>query len=416
MRLFILSVVLLAADATAPGAELLFHAEAAASRQTVLSHRADTRFNPASVLKVATTLLAVERLGIEHRYSTVLTCRGTCEIKAGVLLGDLVISGGGDPDFHAENAWLMAAALNEAGVTGISGDLLVRGVFWMGWEQGVENRERDMDRLALQSGARFLDAVQPGRWNRSLRAIWRDAAPRMGIASDRAPAVAIAGAVGIAGIADQNEQLLLTHLSAPLKDILRRFNVFSNNDIVRIAEPLGGAPAIQARLRTLVDGLPGEVEVSTASGEWRNRMTARQVLKLLWALRDLGRKKGFEMREVLPVPGCDPGSIARMFPRLASGSTARTAVVKTGTLSNTDGGVAVLSGFFESAGKGLIAFCVAAPSAGGALQRWRLAEQEWLLDLMQATGGAVPRSCGPVLTYSESNAEIIVPSVCGNSD
>ena len=137
-------------------------------------------------------------------------------------------------------------------------------------------------------------------------------------------------------------------------------------------------------------------------------MTARQVVRLLWALRDLGIRLRFVLEEVLPVPGCDPGPTPRMFPRLAAGASERTAVIKTGTLSTTDGGVAVLAGYFESRDKGPVAFCVAAPGAGGALRTWRIAEQEWLLDLMGQVGGAVPIECGPAPAYPETFAEVEV--------
>ena len=38
---------------------------------------------------------------------------------------DLIVLGGGDPDFHRENAFLLAHALNKLGVKTVRGDLRV---------------------------------------------------------------------------------------------------------------------------------------------------------------------------------------------------------------------------------------------------------------------------------------------------
>jgi len=120
---------------------------------------------------------------------------------------------------------------------------------------------------------------------------------------------------------------------------------------------------------------------------------------------------GLETHQILPLPGCDPGPVRRMFPALARGARARTTTVKTGTLTNTDGGVAVLAGSFESPDKGLVTFCVARPRAGGDLYRWRRVEQGWLLDLMTAVGGAAQTGCGPRLQFSDTLAQVTAAEV-----
>ncbi|MCD4750234.1 MAG: D-alanyl-D-alanine carboxypeptidase [Thermoanaerobaculales bacterium] len=408
MRLIFLALMLIpAAVAGAADPRLIYHS-ATDQGQEIWSSGADTLFNPASVVKVATTLLALERLGPESRYLTTFGCRGPCGVEEGRLIGDLVVAGGGDPDFHPENAWLVAHELRRLGIQSITGDLVITGSFWMGWEHGVEGREMDLERRSMLTGGRLRAALDPELWNQTLKATWEDAAPRHGWNEASPPAVRIGGSVS-AEVEDREKTVqILEHRSNPLRVILRRFNTFSNNDIVRIAQPFGGPRAVQAFLRALSGGLQGRVEVATASGEKVNRMTARQVIRLLWALRDLGLRLGFEPADLFPVPGCDPGPTPRMFPRLAEGPAARTAVVKTGTLTNTDGGVAVLAGYFESKTRGPVAFCVAAPGAGGELRKWRLVEQEWLLDLMAFLGGALPYECGAALPLSDAFAQVKV--------
>ena len=199
---------------------------------------------------------------------------------------------------------------------------------------------------------------------------------------------------------------LVRHRSNPLALTLKRFNTFSNNDIIRVVDPIGGPAAIEAMLNEIAGDLPGEIKISTASGERVNRLTARQIVKMLWAFDATCREAGLDPSDILPVPGCVPGSLPRMFPRLAQGESSRTAIVKSGTLTNTDGGVAVLAGFFRSLKGETVAFCVAAPRAGGRLTHFRLAEQGWLLDLMGSVGGADRRTCGTELVFSDTMADV----------
>jgi hypothetical protein len=93
-----------------------------------------------------------------------------------------------------------------------------------------------------------------------------------------------------------------------------------------------------------------------------------------------------------------------MFPRLVSGPSERTVVLKTGTLTTTDGGVVVLAGSFRSTRHGVVHFCVAVRNTGRELNRWRRLQQEWLLDLMEKSGGAEAIECGENLPFSDSYA------------
>ena len=96
------------------GVELVWYWERADG--TADSRRADESLNPASVVKVATTLWALETLGPTHRFRTTFAVRGTIDVESGVLHGDVLVFGNGDPDFHVENAQLVARRLIEAGV------------------------------------------------------------------------------------------------------------------------------------------------------------------------------------------------------------------------------------------------------------------------------------------------------------
>ena len=95
------------------GIDLVWHWEGAGDSG---SNAADTPINPASVVKLATTLWALETLGPEHRFRTTVSTHGKIDPETGVLDGDLIVIGGGDPDFHVENAQLLANTLKKRGI------------------------------------------------------------------------------------------------------------------------------------------------------------------------------------------------------------------------------------------------------------------------------------------------------------
>ena len=93
------------------------------SGKALLSHLPDTPRNPASVMKLLTTFAALEILGPAHTWQTRFFINGT--LKDGVLDGDLVIKGGGDPYLVQEQFWLQLAGLRELGIETITGNLLI---------------------------------------------------------------------------------------------------------------------------------------------------------------------------------------------------------------------------------------------------------------------------------------------------
>ena len=395
----------LAAAATAADRDrLVFHAETG-SGEVVASQLADLTFNPASVVKVATSLWALSMLGPDHRYSTAFAFTGDWDRAAGRITGDLVEIGGGDPDFHHENAFLVARQLNQMGVLTVDGELVVVPPFWIGWENGADGPDREPGRRELDMAHRLLSALDRGRWQAPQARSWRALCARRGWEADPRPGVVIRGGLRVAEAAAG--ETLVVHRSNPLHSILRRFNVYSNNDVIRVADGLGGVEGLESFLRARLGAGEGLVDLSTASGQQSNRLTARLVVKLIReSLADL-ECAGLRPEELLPVAGCDPGPLSDMFPALATGPQGRTVVGKTGTLITTDGGVAVLSGTFRSRDRGPVIFCVAAPRSGYQAHRWRSVEERWLLELMASTGGAEARICGPELPHPDTMAELV---------
>jgi D-alanyl-D-alanine carboxypeptidase/D-alanyl-D-alanine-endopeptidase (penicillin-binding protein 4) len=85
--------------------------------------RADAPMQPASTIKLLTSIVALEELGPNLRSRTELLATGP--VEAGVLRGDLVLRGGADPDFGWPQLWAMLEELRAQGVREIAGDLVL---------------------------------------------------------------------------------------------------------------------------------------------------------------------------------------------------------------------------------------------------------------------------------------------------
>ena len=88
-----------------------------------LSLNAGARMNPASVMKLFTTLAALELLGPDYRWRTEAYYSGT--LREGTLEGDLVLKGYGDPKLDYESFWMLLRALRGKGLREIRGDVLL---------------------------------------------------------------------------------------------------------------------------------------------------------------------------------------------------------------------------------------------------------------------------------------------------
>jgi D-alanyl-D-alanine carboxypeptidase/D-alanyl-D-alanine-endopeptidase (penicillin-binding protein 4) len=79
--------------------------------------------NPASTMKLVTTLAGLELLGPQHQWRTDLM--SNAPLKNGVLEGDLWLRGSGDPQLVIEGLWLLVQRLRGVGVREIRGNLML---------------------------------------------------------------------------------------------------------------------------------------------------------------------------------------------------------------------------------------------------------------------------------------------------
>ncbi|MBL0425470.1 D-alanyl-D-alanine carboxypeptidase/D-alanyl-D-alanine endopeptidase [Ramlibacter alkalitolerans] len=88
-----------------------------------IAHRIDAPVNPASIAKLATTFAALELLGPTYTWTTPVYFDGP--VREGVLQGNLVIKGQGDPKLVMERLWLLLHQVQSLGVRSIAGDLVL---------------------------------------------------------------------------------------------------------------------------------------------------------------------------------------------------------------------------------------------------------------------------------------------------
>ena len=80
---------------------------------------------PASVTKSLTTLYGLESLGPDYRFATRLLATGP--VRDGVLDGDLILAGGGDPTLLTDDLATLAAQAADLGLRRVGGRFLVWG-------------------------------------------------------------------------------------------------------------------------------------------------------------------------------------------------------------------------------------------------------------------------------------------------
>jgi D-alanyl-D-alanine carboxypeptidase/D-alanyl-D-alanine-endopeptidase (penicillin-binding protein 4) len=306
------------------------------------SHEADQNFNPASVIKIATSMAALERFGPAHRFETAFYVDGP--VSGGVLEGDLILVSEGDPVLDTNDLVRLAREVIRSGIQRVEGRLVVTGPFTVG---NLHDRRQVRDyliRTLRRAGLRVPDEVSSGP---------------------------------VAG-----EQIALRR-SEPLRDIVFYQNAHSVNETAdRLGEAVGGPRAVEEYLIRKIGLADEDIRVARASGLRSNRITARGTVQLLKRLVEWVEAHDMEPEDILPVAGVDAGTLRL---RLNRRSEQGAVVAKTGTLVSTDGGVSALAGILYTEEYGPVLFAIL--NARGPVLEYRRFQDQFVRDMLEEYGG-----------------------------
>ena len=314
------------------------------------NYRGTQAVSAASLTKIATTLAVLEKLGMDYRFVTRVAHTGS--IEDGILQGDLIVRGNRDPLFVWEEAIAIANALNKLGIEQIAGDLLVDREFYMNYETEPQI-----------SGKLLEQALQPHLWSAEVKrqfALLPSQTPR--------PQLKIKGKVKVVAEQTVNSQLLLSHQSLSLIEILRQMNIYSNNKMAQmLADIVGGASAVASYAVKATGVSPSEIQLINGSGLGEeNRISPRAATEMLKMIDSLLQPYNLEVRDIFPV--ADRDNVGTMVNRALPSGVA----VKTGTLDR----VSALAGAIPLKDDGKIWFAIV--NSGWQIEQFRQ-EQDKLL-------------------------------------
>ncbi len=115
-------------NAGIPQDSVAIFVQAVEAKSPIFSQNADKSMNPASVMKLVTTNAALDLLTPSYRWKTEIYRDGNVlsdKFSGGVLDGNLIIKGYGDPSFKAQEFWRLLMSLQQLGIKQIKGDLII---------------------------------------------------------------------------------------------------------------------------------------------------------------------------------------------------------------------------------------------------------------------------------------------------
>ena len=425
-----------------PLANIGIEVREANSRKSLIRINAAQPMNPASTMKLLTTDAGLELLGPAYTWKTEAWLDG--KLESGVLQGDLILKGYGDPKFTIEQFWLWLRELRGRGLREIHGNVVLdRSAFELAPHDPavfdndpVRAYNVGPDALLLNFNAVLLHMVPNGEkvdilvepelagiaLNNRLTVVeqgdcanWDDAISMqmngaMLLIQGTFPASCgerakyfsllphtkyidsvfralwqeLGGTLG-GGVREEaifhKSTLFSTHSSAPLSELIRDINKFSNNVMARqLFLSLGmssAEPATIARSEQAVHGwlaqkqldFPELVLENGAGLSRTERISPHSMALLLQAAQNSPLQPEFEAS--LPIIGVD-GTLKK---RLRESAVTNHAHLKTGSLE----GVKTVAGYVQSRSgkKWIVVFFINHPNASAG-QRAQDALIEWV--------------------------------------
>jgi D-alanyl-D-alanine carboxypeptidase/D-alanyl-D-alanine-endopeptidase (penicillin-binding protein 4) len=330
-------------------------------RATLAEHNADAPLNPASLVKLTTSLVALHKLGKDYRFETKFYIEGEVD-KSGVLRGRLVVAGG-DPTFGDFHATLVAKKLAERGVRKFEGELAVTPDFVFNFTDKPEESAQRLAKVVKLTPKTFAVSDAPSG----------------------EPAFAV--------------------LSYPLHNVLLYMNAHSSNFVAeRLGALVGGPEGVRAFLVEQLKLAPEQVQLSTTSGLEVNRMTPRGLVTVIRALDEEAHRQGLELVDIMAVASDDYGTLRR---RMVGTPLEGAVVAKTGTLVHDDGGMASLGGVVYTQKYGKVYFVILNQGSGVAESRQLTDQLLAEITLSQDTPVPIPKPEKPRHQLESTDLEVI---------
>ncbi|GFE68725.1 D-alanyl-D-alanine carboxypeptidase [Chroococcus sp. FPU101] len=307
----------------------------------------------ASLTKVATTLASVETWPLDHRFETRIYHTGN--LVNGVVNGDLIVEGTGDPMFVWEEAIAVAQSLTQAGIRQIKGNLFIMGQFAMNFKTDP-----------LIAGELFKQGINSEQWSTVVESQYAKL-PDGTIRSK----IAIAGRVQKTDQLPRNAKLLLKHQSLTLAELLKQMNLYSNNAMSEmLAELVGGHEAVRQIIIKTAKVSPDEIQLVNGSGlSVDNRISPRAVCQIFQALEQQLVAKQMSVTDLFPVGGRDKDGTMH-WREIPYG-----VAIKTGTLAQ----VSALAGMIPTKERGQVWFAIL--NSGGNIEGFRNQQDQLLQQL-----------------------------------
>jgi D-alanyl-D-alanine carboxypeptidase/D-alanyl-D-alanine-endopeptidase (penicillin-binding protein 4) len=301
-------------------------------------------FNPASVIKVATSFAALSKFGPEYHFETTFYSDGVINRKTRTLNGNLVLFSTGDPVLNSKDVARLARDVAQSGIARVTGDLVVTGPLSFGTFYTTNRATQGLVQALRRAGVKVSRAVNGG----------------------------MVRGTRITG-----------HASSSLQDILFYQNAHSVNPTAdRLGEALGGTKAVELFLIKDLGIAPADIRISRTSGLDFNRITPRATVQLFRELVFWLNLNNLQPQDVLPVAGVDPGTLRRRF----TGEEYRGAIIgKTGTLPGTEGGISTLAGIAYTRDHGPVLFAIF--NTKGSVSTYRKLQDQFLKGFIVESGG-----------------------------
>lgn len=342
--------------------------------RTVYERRSSETFVPASTMKLATAMAALDILGADSKFTTRFVAEK--QPKNGVINGDLYVIGGGDPllatsgyktvfddpDQFYEDFTKIADALNEAGIRSITGDLIgddsryddVRWVATWPARYQVGGTVAPLSALVVNDGnTGYTDTPNEATANRKA-----GDSPLLFVQTLRtvlnSKGIAVGG-IATTGQAPADAEEISTFDSVPMSEVLSEMLKNSDNTTAELVlKEIGlqakgqgttaaGIEATKESLKSQGFSIDDLVMLDGSGLDTGNRMSCELSLALVEAV---SQKRDFS--DALPLGGKNGTLRKRM---LATPSTGKVRA-KTGTLNSVN----ALAGFADTAQGNTLSF------------------------------------------------------------